>query len=92
MQQFSGCFLTMARTPEGEVTYRSEIEKWLIGEKLLSDAKLFSFLNKVCDIVRYYVLWSWDSCIFSTWNTTMYQEVVKTEKEMDIIESVVIID
>lgn len=82
---FRLAFSSMAVSPEEEVAYCKGTKEWKIGKKSLSDVKLFCLLSQVCDIVRYYVLSSWDECIFSAW--TSDKEVVKAEQEMNALES-----
>ena len=74
-----------SRDEESRITY-SELEKyWREGKKTLSDVKLFGTLNQCCDLIRYYALSSWESCVFSAWLPA--KEVQKTEKAMDTMES-----
>lgn len=64
----------------------SSVEKvWKRGKLTLSDMKLFSALNQCCNIIRCYVLASWENCVFSAWASK--REVTKAEKDMEAMES-----
>lgn len=84
-QIFRLIHFSMADSPENEVAFCKGTKEWRRGKRPLSDAKLFVLLNQVCDIVRYYVLSSWDECIFSAW-TSDSKEVLKVEREMETME------
>jgi hypothetical protein len=82
---FSLVFFSEAQDVESEIAYCKGAEEWRQGKITLTDAKLFSLLAQVCDIVRYYVLASWDDCILSAWGKG--KEILKAEKEMTEMES-----
>lgn len=82
---FSLVFFTETEDSNSEVAYCKGAEEWRQGKQTLTDAKIFALLAQVCDIVRYYVMASWDECILSAWGNS--KEIVKVEKEMSEMES-----
>jgi len=82
---FSLVFFAEAQCDDKEVAYCKGAEEWRQGKIALTDAKLFSLLAQVCDIIRYYVLASWDDCILSAWGNS--KEILRVEKEMTEMES-----
>ena len=84
-QVFALLFSTMATNEDEEVAYCKATKDWRLGKKPLSDVKLFCLMSKVCDVVRCYVLSSWEECIFSAWVTS--KDVAKAEQEMNLLES-----
>ena len=85
-QVFRLIYSTMAMTPDEQISFSKGAKEWRIGRRKLTDVKLFSRLGTVCDIIRYYVLASWDECIFSAWVASNI-EVTKAEADMDKMES-----
>jgi len=83
-QAFARMFYT--DRAEDERISCSTIEKiWKKGGQVLSDIKLFAALSQCCDLIRTYVLASWENCVLSAWASK--KEVVKTEKDMDAMET-----
>ena len=70
-QIFQLLYYTLADGQDHEVAYCKETKEWRMGKTPLSDLKLFCLLGRVHEVVRYYVLSSWDDCILSSWITEM---------------------
>ena len=86
-QIFQLMFSTLADGEDNIISYCESTKEWRIGQKPLSDLKLFVLLGKVHEIVRSYVLASWDECIFSTWVETSPM-VDKIKSEMLMMENI----
>lgn len=82
------CLLNFDSLPRCEqLTFSPADKAWMRNGRTLSDVKLFSILSNVCDVVREYVNYSWESCVFSSWMSN--RELQKAEKDMDNMESLV---
>ena len=73
------------RSDENRITFSSVEKEWKKNDRTLSDIKLFTALNQSCELVRAYVLASWENCVFSAWVSK--KEVQKAEERMDSMES-----
>jgi len=67
------------------ISYAEAEQEWKRSGHVLSDVKLFTALNQSCELVRNYILASWENCVFSTWVSR--KEVQKAEAKMDTMES-----
>lgn len=82
---FQLIFFDNAAKKEDVIAYCKATGDWRRGSRPISDIKLICVLDKVCEIIRYYVLASWDECIFSAWCSD--EEVTKALHEMDDMET-----
>lgn len=85
-QIFQLMFYDYADGQENEVSYCKSTKEWRIGKKPLSDLRLFCLLSKVHEIVRTFVLSSWDDCIFSSWVGEL-PALEKARSDMMIMEN-----
>ena len=74
------------RAEEAGMVFSKTEKVWKRGGRTLSDMKLFTALNKACELVRAYTLASWENCVFSAW--VPKKEVQKAEEKMDAQESI----
>ena len=74
------------RVCEEHISYAPAEKVWKRNGHTLSDMKLFTALNKACELVRAYTLASWENCVFSVWVSK--REVQKAEDKMDTQESI----
>ena len=70
---------------EAKVTYIATTNQWQTGTRIMSDAKLFVSLSKVCEVIHDYVLNEWQESIFSAWIPP--KEFARVENAMDHMES-----
>ena len=71
---------------EGErISYDAPEKEWRRAGHVLSDIRLVTELGKACDLLRAYVLASWDNCVFSAWVPA--KEVQKAQEKMSSMES-----
>lgn len=85
-QVFRLLYSTMATAPEETIAFSKGTNEWRVGRKKLTDVMFFCKLGVVCNVIRYYVLASWDECIFSAW-ISADAEVAKAEADMEKMES-----
>lgn len=74
-----------ARPATDRLTYLTGSKTWRRGTKPLTDAVVLQELFRVSQIVREYVLLSWENCVFSSWLPA--RELQRAEKAMDTLES-----
>ena len=79
-------YYSMAPSKEETVSFSKATKEWKVGDRTLSDIKLFCYLNNVCDIVRHYILSSWEACILSAWQPES-KELMNAENQMGVMES-----
>lgn len=77
-------FNTLAPNDE-KVTYIVTTNQWQMGTKIMSDAKLFVSLSRVCEVIHDCVLDEWNKSIFSAWIPA--KEFARVENAMDHMES-----
>lgn len=71
---------------ESDIVFSKTEKVWKRDGHTLSDMKLFTALNRACELVRSYTLASWENCVFSAW--VPKREVQKAEEKMDAQESI----
>ena len=87
-EAYSKAFARMYYTEKeiGErISYDPSEKEWRRSGHALSDIRLVTELGKTCDLVRAYILASWDNCVFSAWMPK--KEVQKAEEKMGVMES-----
>ena len=87
-EAYSKAFARMYYTEKeiGErISYDPSEKEWRRSGHALSDIRLVTELGKTCDLVRAYILASWDNCVFSAWMPK--KEVQKAEEKMGAMES-----
>jgi len=87
-EAYSKAFARMYYTEKeiGErISYDPSEKEWRRSGHALSDIRLVTELGKTCDLVRAYILASWDNCVFSAW--VPKKEVQKAEEKMGAMES-----
>ena len=87
-EAYSKAFARMYYTEKeiGErISYDPSEKEWRRSGHALSDIRLVTELGKTCDLVRAYILASWDNCVFSAWMPK--KEVQKAEENMGAMES-----
>ena len=87
-EAYSKAFARMYYTEKeiGErISYDPSEKEWRRYGHALSDIRLVTELGKTCDLVRAYILASWDNCVFSAWMPK--KEVQKAEEKMGAMES-----
>lgn len=81
-EAYSKAFARMYYTEKeiGErISYDPSEKEWRRSGHALSDIRLVTELGKTCDLVRAYILASWDNCVFSAWMPK--KEVQKAEEK-----------
>ena len=87
-EAYSKAFARMYYTEKeiGErISYDPSEKEWRRSGHALSDIRLVTELGKTCDLIRAYILASWDNCVFSAWMPK--KEVQKAEEKMGAMES-----
>lgn len=67
------------------ISYDPSEKEWRRSGHTLSDIRLVTELGKACDLIRAYILASWDNCVFSAWVSR--KEVQKADEKMAAMES-----
>ena len=73
------------RSDDDRISCSSIQKLWKCGQQPLSDVKLFASLSQCCDLIRNYVLASWENCVLSAW--TSKRELTKSMQTMTMLES-----
>lgn len=74
-----------SRSANNRLVYMAGSKTWKQGAKTLTDAMVLKELFRVDQMIREYVLLSWENCVFSTWLPA--RELQHAEKAMDALES-----
>lgn len=68
-----------------QLIYVPAKKSWRCGTKPVTDINVLQALSQVCEIVREYLLLSWEECVFSAWLPN--RELQAVEEAMDSMES-----
>lgn len=85
-ETYAKIFSLMYGGDDDLIRYFPSEKVWRRNGQQLSDMKVFTALDKTCELIRAYVLASWENCVFSAW--VPRKEVQKAEEKMDTQESI----